>query len=158
VTGRQFAPVISLSAVGLLLWLCLAAGQSPPVTRTAHIVETKPDLPMTLVYPIFLRTWGMQRATQNHARLLLGRRARFDDPQGIAVTVLDARDDPDDERDDDEITVYGVNSGRGEIIYNTGLSTLATYGRSGDGIGEFHDPHGIDRRASWSWLIRETIG
>jgi len=153
---RRFAPVVSLPAVGLLFWLCPAIGQSPPVTRTAHIVETKPNLPMTLVFPIFLRTWGMQRATQNHARLLLGRRARFDDPQGVAVTVLDVRDDPGDERDDAEITVYGVNSGRDEIIYNSSQSTLATYGRSGDGIGEFHDPHGIDADPSGIVVVADT--
>jgi hypothetical protein len=148
--------VLTLPAAALLLWLGLASGQSPAGLRTARIVETKPDDPMTLVFPTFLHTWGMQRATQTHARLFLGGRSRFDDPQGIAVTVLDAWDDPVDEKDNDEITVYGVNSGRGEIIYNSSLFTLAAYGEAGDGIGEFRRPHGIDADPSGNVVVADT--
>ncbi|MFC1529314.1 NHL repeat-containing protein [Gemmatimonadota bacterium] len=146
----------SLAAAGLLFWLGLASGQSPSLTRTARIVETKPDLPTTLVFPTFLGRWGLQRARQVHARYFLGGLSRFDDPQDIAVTVLDARDDPADERDDDEITVYGVNSGRSEIIYNPTMSSLATYGGAGSGIGEFRHPNGIDADPAGTVVVADT--
>ena len=156
IRSARITSAISLPAVGLLLWLGLASAQSPPSPRTARLVETKPDDPMTLVFPTFLHTWGMQRATQTHARIFLGGRSRFDDPQGVAVTVLDAWDDPAEEKDDDEVTAYGVNSGRDEIIYNSSMFTLSIYGRTGSGIGEFRRPHGIDADPSGNVVVADT--
>jgi hypothetical protein len=111
---------------------------------------------MTLVFPTFLHTWGFQRVGQAGAVLYSRGRTRFDHPQGIAVTVLDAWDDPSDSKDDDEITVYGVNSGRGEIIYNTSMHALGIYGNLGGGEGEFLDPHGIDADPSGNLVIADS--
>ena len=48
------------------------------------------------------------------------------------------------EPDDDELTVFGLNSGEGEIIYNTSLYEVKIYGERGTGEGQFLDPLGID--------------
>ena len=134
-----------------------AQAQDPPdVIRSATLVEVTPDEPMTLVFPTFLHTWGFQRVGQAGAVLYSRGRTRFDDPQGVAVTVLDAWDDPGDEKDDDEITVYGVNSGRAEIIYNTSMHAIAIYGRRGGGEGEFRDPHGIDADPSGNVVVADS--
>ena len=46
--------------------------------------------------------------------------------------------------DDDELTVYGVNSGTGEIFYNTSMVSLGFFGGEGRADGSFRNPVGID--------------
>jgi len=144
-----------------IIWLPLLVGaagpvpQSPPV-RTARLVSVKPDEPTTLVYPTFLHTWGLQRARPAHLRLFLGERTHFADPQDLAATVLDTWDDPAQEGDDDEVTVYGVNAGRGEIIYNTSMFTLGLYGGRGKGEGQFLHPRGIDADPAGNVVVADT--
>lgn len=148
----------SLAIAALLLLTVLPAvlGQGTGVTRHGRLEDIRPDEPMTLVFPTFLHTWGMQRAGPTHLRIFLNGRTRFDNPQGIAVTVLDAWDDPATSSDDDEITVYGVNSGRGEIIYNTSMFSVGLYGSNGDGVGQFLDPHGIDADPAGNLVVADT--
>jgi sugar lactone lactonase YvrE len=153
---RRWLP-LALPIIGLPLMIG-AVGlvpQSPPL-RNARLVSEKPDEPTTLVFPTFLHTWGLQRARPAHLRLFLGDRTRFADPQDLAVTVLDAWDDPAQEGDDDEVTVYGINAGRGEIIYNTSMFTLGLYGRRGEGEGQFRDPHGIDADPAGNVVVADT--
>jgi hypothetical protein len=57
--------------------------------------------------------------------------------------MLDSRDDLTVKKDDDEVVVYGVNSGHHEIIYNKSMYALAVYGEKGSGIGCFLSPKGI---------------
>ncbi len=97
----------------------------------------------TLLYPPFVHSWGIHRGTERELDMLLDNQTDFDNPQGLAVTKLISWDDPNDPDDDAEVTVFGVNSGRGEIIYNTSMYTLGLYGRRGSGKGEFLNPHGI---------------
>ena len=65
---------------------------------------------------------------------------QFDNPQGVAALKLRAEDDSTTSRDDDELTVFGVNSGQHMLIFNTSLLSIAFYGRQGDGVGEFDNP------------------
>jgi hypothetical protein len=148
----------ALPVFGLLPLLIASASPSPqsPPARTARLVSVKPDEPTTLVYPTFLHTWGLQRARSAHLRLFLGGRTSFNDPQGMAATVLDTWDDPAQEGDDDEATVYGVNAGRSEIIYNTSMFTLGIYGSRGRGEGQFRDPHGIDADPAGNVVVADT--
>jgi hypothetical protein len=74
----------------------------------------------------------------------------------MAALKLDAEDDPKNPRDDDELTVFGVNSGQHMIIYNTSLTSIAFYGRQGDGVGEFEKPHGIAADRAGRVVVADT--
>jgi hypothetical protein len=88
----------------------------------------------------------------------LARRVRykFDDPQGLVALKLAAEDDPQSRRDDDELTVFGVNSGQGMLIYNTSITTIAFYGRPGSGVGEFRRPHGVAADRDGHVVVADT--
>lgn len=81
----------------------------------------------TWVYPPWEHTWGIVRATQTHLTFYSLGESRFVNPQGLAVVRLDATDDPERRGDDDEVTVYGVNSGENSIIYNKSMTSLGFY-------------------------------
>jgi hypothetical protein len=46
----------------------------------------------------------------------------------LAAAKLESWDNPKTKKDDDEVIVYGVNSGQHEIIYNTSMYSLALFG------------------------------
>lgn len=94
--------------------------------------------------------------TQTHLTLRVGFRHRFDNPQGLAAVKLRAEDDSTSAKDDDELTVFGVNSGENMLIYNTSLTAIAFYGTSGDGVGEFRDPHGIAADRTGLVVVADT--
>ncbi len=96
----------------------------------------------SLVFPPYGHSHGIRKATQVHLFLFLPF-AKFSDPQGLATAKMESRDDPSTEHDDDEVVVYGVNSGRHQLIYNTSMWGLASYGKKGSGRGEFLSPKGI---------------
>lgn len=106
----------------------------PPETAPEHT---------TLVHPPFAHTLGIHRARSVHLRLFLGGRTDFDDPQGVAAVKFATDDDPDAKADDFQLTLLGVNAGRGEVLYNSSMQTLAIFGREGGEEGQFRDPHGI---------------
>lgn len=59
---------------------------------------------------------------------LLGRTdIRPSDPQGLAAVRLKSTDDPLNRSDDDDLTVYGLNSGQHNIIFNSSMLTLDVY-------------------------------
>jgi hypothetical protein len=108
-------------------------------------VTTISDHPTTLVYPSFWHTpFGIHRGTPVHLKLFLGNRTYFDNPQGLACTklLLDYGKINKD-KDDWQLTVYGVNSGRGEIIYNPSMHSLGVFGEKGSDDGQLLEPIGI---------------
>lgn len=122
-----------------LIWalaFCLLSG----FTGLAYAQEYQPSL---LVYPPFGHSMGFHKAGNFYLKLFLGLGARFEDPQGIACVRLSATDDLGTKDDDDELTVYVVNSGRHQIIYNSGLTGAHSYGSMGSDSGQFHTPRGI---------------
>jgi len=127
---------------GLTLATGLPVAAQPPTT--------------TLVYPPWSHCYGLHRVNQTHLTLRAGFRYRFDDPQGLAALKLDAEDDPKNPRDDDELTVFGVNSGQHMLIYNTSLTSIAFYGRHGDGVGEFERPHGVAADRAGHVVVADT--
>jgi len=115
----------------------------------------EPNHPSTLVYPPYGHCMGIYRAGPEQLNMLLGGLVRFNDPQGLAAVKLSEWDSPD-ASDDDELAVYGVNSGSGQIIYNASMYTLGYY----DGEGSSHDrlssPHGIAATASGDIYVADT--
>ena len=134
--GRRASTPLLLAASALLTARGpLAAQSGDPVS--ADVRHT------TLVAPPFAHTLGIHRARSSHLRLFLGDRTRFDDPQGVAAVKFASADDPEARSDDYQLTLFGVNAGRHEIIYNSSMQTLAIYGERGDGEGRFEAPRGI---------------
>lgn len=109
----------------ILFFLCLKAAGEP------------------LVFPPFLHSYGIRKATPSHLFLFFGTQTYFNDPQGLATARLKSWDDTTTNKDDDEVVVYGVNSGQGEIIYNKSMLSLGRYGRKGSGKDCFCMPRGI---------------
>lgn len=101
----------------------------------------------TFLYPPYAHTWGVVRAKPFHLRLFLGSKVQFDDPQGLACARLDSWEDSTRTDDDDEVTVYGVNSGANCIIYNRSMFALDVYGLEA-GDEKLNRPWGIAADAS----------
>jgi len=120
---------------------------------TGFFVE--PSVQTTLVYPPFGHCMGIYRAGTSQLALLLGGLVRFDDPQGLACVKLTDWDRPGS-ADDDELAVYGVNSGSGHIIYNADMYTLGLYGGSGSDEDKLLAPHGIAADPSGLVLVADT--
>ncbi len=99
--------------------------------------------PQTLTEPPFKHTLGFNRASRYYLQLFLGPKYDYDDPQGVAAVKLSELDNPDTRRDDDELSIFAVNSGAGHILYNTGLSGVKVYG----GENVFSSPKGITANA-----------
>lgn len=77
----------------------------------------------TLVYPPWQHNYGFNRFRQFHLIAYGGYGHQIADPRGIAAVKLLAADAAGP-KDDDELTVLGVNAGRREIIYNRSLFSL----------------------------------
>jgi DNA-binding beta-propeller fold protein YncE len=112
--------------------------------------------PTTLVFPTFLHTYGVRKATARHLFLYVQNRVKVRDPQGITATRLDVWDDPKQSKDDDEITVYGVNSGQDVIIYNTSMTTIAVYGLYEKGEQRLNRPRGITAHRKGDVYVADT--
>lgn len=95
--------------------------------------------PQTLAVPPFEHTFGFYRASKYYLRLFIGPNFDYNDPQGISAVKLREHDDPKTRKDDDELTVFAVNSGSGQIVYNIGLSAVKLYGDN----KTFSQPKGI---------------
>jgi DNA-binding beta-propeller fold protein YncE len=112
--------------------------------------------PTTLIYPPFRHCLGIHRATSFHLFVYLGKRTRFNEPAGIAAVKLRGKDDPTTGSDDDELTVFGLNSGECEIIYNTSLYEVRIYGECGSGPGQFRNPLGIAADDRGTVVVADT--
>jgi streptogramin lyase len=110
----------------------------------------------TLLFPPFKHTWGVHRGTEEKLDMLTGNITDFDDPQGLASIKLNSWDDPKKEEDDCEITAFGVNSGKGQIIYNSTMYSLSVYGTVGSGVGQMLHPHGICATHDGNVYIADT--
>ncbi len=123
----------------------------PPLPATAK----GPSLlsgPSSLVYPDFWHTpMGVHKGTPKLLSLFLGERSRFNDPQGLACTRMLEHGD-----ENPQLTVFGVNSGRSEIIYNPDMLSLDVFGHEGQGPGEFLHPMGVACRPDGRVAVADT--
>lgn len=111
--------------------------------------------PSTLVFPPILHIW-VQKATSTHLRLYTKGQVKVKDPQGVAAVRLDSWEDTKRPGDDDELTVFGVNSGFNMIIYNTSKTTLSFYGINETGEKRLKDPHGITAHRGGDVYLADT--
>ncbi len=114
-----------------------------------------PNEHTTMVYPPYGHCMGIYRAGQEQLSMLLGGMLVFDDPQGMAAVLPDEWD-TSDPGDDDELAVYGVNSGTGHIIYNASMYTLGYYGGTGSGDAQLSSPHGIAATTGGTVYVADT--
>lgn len=120
------------------------------------VVPASADSGTTLVYPPWSHCYGLHRVNQSHLTLRAGFKYKFIDPQGMAALKLAAEDDPSTTRDDDELTVFGVNSGQNMLIFNTSITSIAFYGKEGRGAGEFRRPHGVAADRDGNVVVADT--
>lgn len=109
--------------------------------------------PTTLVYPPWKHNYGFDRFRQFHLTAYGGHGLRISSPQGIAAVKLFQNDD-EGPGDDDELTVFGVNSGRAEIIYNRTLFELGGFDAAVDGL-KLKDPVGIAADAAGNVAVAD---
>jgi DNA-binding beta-propeller fold protein YncE len=99
--------------------------------------------PTTLLVPPFTHTMGFNRIGRLYISLYLGRSFKLDDPQGMCGAKMVEEDDPTTSNDDHILTMFGVNSGSSQIVYNVKLIEPRIYGSPGSDTGHFSHPHGI---------------
>lgn len=112
--------------------------------------------PTTLVFPAFLHTYGIRKATKTHFMIYTKNKVKVRDPQGIAVVRLKSWDDPSTTKDDDEITGYGVNSGENVIVYNTSMTGISLYGLGAKGEEALRNPTAIAANADGDVYVADT--
>lgn len=125
------------------------------LTAFAAGFTLEPPEPGTLVFPPYGHCMGIYRAGEDQLAILLGGLVRFDDPQGLACVKLSAWDSQG-ESDDDELAVYGVNSGSGHVIYNATMFTLGLYGGEGGARDQLSSPHGIAADPDGRVVVADT--
>ena len=111
----------------------------------------------TYVYPPWSHTvLGLHRIGSAEVSLFSRGKVQCANPQGIAAVKMKELDDPDSGKDDIWLTLFAVNSDRGEIVYNPGVTSVHTFGSRGHGEGEFFQPMGIAANDSGQVLVADT--
>jgi hypothetical protein len=110
----------------------------------------------TLVTPPWTHCLGLHKVTQFHLDIYSGYREKFDDPEGLFCIKLASKDKPNTTRDDDELTVFGLNSGAGDIIYNKSLTSIGIAGTPGSGVMEFERPISITGDRDGNVYVADT--
>jgi sugar lactone lactonase YvrE len=105
-------------------------------------IQVLRDVPSTFVYPAegFL-PFNIHRGTQTMLSLMLPG-CSFNDPQGVACALLKSDHNPKNPTNDVVVTVIGVNSGAGEIVFNVALKDIRRFGSPGSGDQQFLHPTG----------------
>ena len=98
----------------------------------------------------------MHRVSQFHLDIFTGYKETFNDPQGLFCVKLACEDDPEKDKDDDELTVFGLNRGEHDLIYNKGLTSIAIVGGYGDDQGHFSYPTDVTGDSEGNIFIADT--
>ncbi|MFH0881410.1 MAG: NHL repeat-containing protein [bacterium] len=136
-TSRIFRLLLPAGFAFFSLFQGMAFGT--PLFKSDKVAKYEEDH-TTWVYPPWEHTWGVVRATQAHLTFFTFGKATFINPQGLAAVKLIATDDPDKQGDDDEVTVYGIDSGENSIIYNKSMQSIGLYGYEDEREGNLLSP------------------
>ncbi len=137
------------SFIVVFIVFCLNLGQALSIVK-------KDPKPTSLVFPSFLHTMGIRKATKLHLMIYTRNKVKVKNPQGLVVTRLHSWEDPDDKKDDDEVTGYGVNTGQNLIVYNKSMTALGFYGRNEKGIRKLNGPTGIAANSQGDIYVTDT--
>jgi len=110
----------------------------------------------TLVTPPWYHCLGMHKVTQTHLDIYSRFSERFDDPGGLFCTKLSVKDDSTTDYDDDELTVFGINSGAGHILYNVGLFSLRISDGTPEGGRRLKNPSDITGDRDGNIFVADT--
>lgn len=130
-----------------LIVICIA------VIAMAHGAERGGS---TMVAPPWTHCLGLHKVTQFHLDIYSGYREKFNEPEGLFCTKLASEDKPDVPRDDDELTVYGLNSGNGDIIFNKSLTSIGIVGAPGSGVLQFKNPLSLTGDREGNLYVADT--
>jgi DNA-binding beta-propeller fold protein YncE len=108
--------------------------------------------PSTLVYPDFWHTpLGIHRGTPKLLSLFFSGQVAFNEPEGLACTRM-----KENGPESPQLTVFGVNSGASQIIYNPNMISLDDFGSQGSGVGQFMHPCGISALPDGRVAVADT--
>lgn len=110
----------------------------------------------SLVVPPWNHCLGLHKVRQIHLDIFSGYRRTFDDPQGLFCTKLLCKDDRSSPKDDDELSVFGLNSGAHELIYNKSLTSIGIIDGLGEGLGRFHRPRALTGDREGNIFVADT--
>jgi len=114
------------------------------------------ELPTTLVPPPFFHTFGFTRISSFYLNMYLGSDFRIDEPEGLCCAKMKEEEDTTTWRNNALLTIFAVNSGTGQIVYNVKLIKPGIYGSTGTGVGKFNRPHGITCNENGDVYVADT--
>jgi sugar lactone lactonase YvrE len=112
--------------------------------------------PTTLLVPPFTHTLGFNRIGRLYISMYLGKSFKLEDPQGMCGAKMVEEDDPKTSNDDHILTMFGINSGSSQIVYNVKLIEPRIYGSPGKDTGHFNHPHGICCNKNGAVYVADT--
>jgi DNA-binding beta-propeller fold protein YncE len=112
--------------------------------------------PTTLLIPPFKHTLGFHRVSKFYLNMFLGPNFYINDPEGVTAVRMKEGDNPNTSSDDHILTLFAVNSGTSQIVYNIGLLKLGIFGNEGTGEKEFSNPRGIAANPGGDVYIADT--
>ena len=120
------------------------------------VASTSFGSPTTLLIPPFKHTLGFHRTSKFYLNMFLGSKFQIDEPEGVIAVRMKETDNPNTASDDHILTLFAVNSGTGQIVYNVNLLKLGIFGKSGSGIGEFSNPYAIAANPEGDVYVADT--
>jgi len=109
-----------------------------------------------MIVPPFKHTLGFNRISSFYISMYLGRDFNLSSPEGLCAAKMQEEEDTTTWRDDHILTLFGVNSGTGQIVYNVKLLEPRIYGREGSDTGQFRNPHGICGNTAGDVYVADT--